>query len=129
MLDGDGGDIGKFQNCAQRRVGVQDVVEGKLFALKLLGARDGRAAVALGAVERGALMRVFAVAHVLDFRDLNVDAFAPSAAVFCSHRVTKNNLKSRHRSERCAGTLCKTAGNASPARARVFAFNSARIAS
>ena len=46
----------------------KNVIEGKLFALKLFGARDGRARVALGAVKRRALMRVFAVAHVLDLR-------------------------------------------------------------
>ena len=81
MLDGDGRDIGEFQYGAQGRVGIQDVIERQFFTLKLFGLGDGRAGVAFGAVKRRALMRVFAVAHVLEFVDLNL-TFVPQRCGF-----------------------------------------------
>ena len=51
MLDRNGGDVGELQHRAQRRVGIQDIIEGQFFTLKLFGLGDGRPGVAFGAVE------------------------------------------------------------------------------
>ncbi len=82
MFDRDRGDIAEFQHRAQGGVGVQDIIERELFALKLLGAGDGRAGVALRAVECRALMRIFAVAHVLKLGHLNIDGLSPALRLF-----------------------------------------------
>jgi len=61
--DGNGGGI-KFGHQLERGVGVVDVVVGEFFSLQdLRGGRTG--ALFERCVERGALMRVFAVAHGL----------------------------------------------------------------
>ena len=46
--------------------------------MKLLRAPDGRPRVSLGAVEGSALVRIFTVAQVLYFRNLNVDGSTPA---------------------------------------------------
>ena len=62
--DGAGGRARRieFGDAFERRVGIVDVVVGELLALNLARRGDAEAGVA-GAVEGGALVRVFAVAH------------------------------------------------------------------
>ena len=79
----DAAGIGMFDNHASRldegfdafqcRIGIGDVVVRQLFALQLLGGRDGGFRGAWVDVEGGFLVRVFTVTHVLGFVELSIE--------------------------------------------------------
>ena len=81
--NGDAARIGVFHNHAGGRVegfdgfpsgiGIGDVVVGQFFALQLLVGGEAACGGVNIAVERGALVRIFAVAHILHFNPALVE--------------------------------------------------------
>ncbi len=66
LQDGDGRRIEALEDM-QRCIGVEQIVERKLLALDLSRPRDRSLVAGLITVERGRLVRVFAVAQILYF--------------------------------------------------------------
>ncbi len=64
VLDDDATGGVELTHAFQRRVGIGDVVEGQFSSLNLLRLRDGCADGARVGVERGLLVRIFAVPQV-----------------------------------------------------------------
>ncbi len=81
VLDDDAGRLDEALHALQRRVGIGDVVEGQLLALQLTG-RGNAGFIGGFDVERGDLMRILAVAHVLRFDELCGEGAWQQAAAF-----------------------------------------------
>ena len=96
MLDDHRRGILEFRGEASRRLQVHEIVVGKLLALKLLRGRKSLRRASCGHIQRGGLVRIFAVPQFLLEAQREVQAFGQARLLVKIERTTVIDAQSFH---------------------------------